>query len=121
MNKIIKKGDILIFVFALALSCIFFIIHILAPSGGSVMISSNGEKNVYPLNKDMEISLVNDDNKGRNKVIIKDGFVYMESADCPDLICVKHKPVSKNGECIICLPNQVYVEIMNDIDNNIDN
>ena len=47
--------------------------------------------------------------------------VYMEKANCKDLICVKHKPISKNGESIICLPNQVYIEVISDVEKEIDN
>ena len=35
----------------------------------------------------------------------------MEWADCPDQICVNHRPVSRNGESIICLPNEVVVSV----------
>ena len=42
---------------------------------------------------------------------IKDGEADMISADCPDKLCVHQKAISKDGESIICLPNQVVVEI----------
>ena len=35
----------------------------------------------------------------------------MEWADCPDQICVSHRKISRDGESIICLPNQVVVTI----------
>ncbi len=35
----------------------------------------------------------------------------MVKADCPDQLCVNQKPVSKNHESIICLPNRVVVEV----------
>lgn len=46
-----------------------------------------------------------------NVLVIKDGMVDMIMADCPDQICVKHEPISKAGETIICLPNKVVVTI----------
>ena len=46
-----------------------------------------------------------------NILVIKDGAADMISADCPDQICVKHNPISKAGETIICLPNKVVVTI----------
>lgn len=46
-----------------------------------------------------------------NTLVIKDGVVDMIFADCPDQICVKHASISKVGETIICLPNQVVVTI----------
>ena len=35
----------------------------------------------------------------------------MEDADCPDKICVNHRSISRDGEGIICLPNQTVVTI----------
>ena len=35
----------------------------------------------------------------------------MIEADCPDLICVHHKPISRQGESIVCLPHKVIVEV----------
>ena len=48
---------------------------------------------------------------GINKLVIKDGMADMVFADCPDQVCVKHEPISKIGESIICLPNKVVVTI----------
>ena len=38
----------------------------------------------------------------------------MESADCPDQICVKQKPVDESGRDIVCLPNKVVVRVISD-------
>ena len=43
--------------------------------------------------------------------MIKNGKADMTEADCPDKLCVHQKPVSKNHESIICLPNKVIVEV----------
>ena len=48
---------------------------------------------------------------GTNRLVIEDGTARMEWADCPDQICVNHRPVSRNGESIICLPNEVVVSV----------
>ena len=72
-----------------------------------VEIQVNGELyGRYRLEQDQEID-VND----KNKVLIKDGKVRMEDADCPDQICVNHRAISRDGENIICLPNQTIVTI----------
>ena len=60
----------------------------------------------YRLEQDQEID-VND----KNKVLIKDRKVRMEDADCPDQICVNHRAIARDGESIICLPNQTVVTI----------
>ena len=44
----------------------------------------------------------------------------MLEANCPDEICVHHKPISKNGETIVCLPNKVVVVIKNGIEREVD-
>ena len=45
-------------------------------------------------------------------MIIKDGEVYMQEADCPNQICVHHAPISHRGETIVCLPNRIIIEIL---------
>lgn len=49
-----------------------------------------------------------------NVVHIYDGKADMIYADCPDLICVHTKPVSRIGESIICLPHGVTVTVAGD-------
>jgi len=45
-------------------------------------------------------------------LVINKGEVYMESADCPNQICVHHSRISRKGETIVCLPNRVVIEII---------
>ena len=51
------------------------------------------------------------DINGHNKVVIYDGEVRMEEADCPDKLCVLQGKISRSGQTIICLPNKVMVTI----------
>ncbi len=48
---------------------------------------------------------------GHNKVVIAGGEVWMESADCPDKLCVGQGRISRSGQTIICLPNKTMVTI----------
>lgn len=48
---------------------------------------------------------------GHNKVVIAGGEVWMDSADCPDKLCVGQGRISRSGQTIICLPNKVMVTI----------
>lgn len=105
-----KKGDVLIIVLVLLLTGVFFALKLLQQPGAKVHITVNGKQTTYSLSEDHVVEL-NSINQGQNVVVIKNHEVYMESADCPDKICVRHKAVSKNGESIICLPNEVFVEI----------
>ena len=49
-----------------------------------------------------------------NKLVIKDGKVYIEEANCPDNLCVKQGSIEKINESIICLPNKLVVRIVED-------
>lgn len=46
-----------------------------------------------------------------NTVVIENGRVFVRDATCPNQICVHHRPVSKKGETILCLPHEVAVII----------
>lgn len=79
-------------------------------SGASVTITVCGEVyGTYPLNQSREIEI--SDDKGYNKVVIENGSVHMEDADCPDQYCVQHAAIHSSHETIICLPHELVVEI----------
>lgn len=76
-------------------------------NGSTAVVAVDGmERYRYSLYVDRELQI--DDT---NTLVIKDGAADMISADCPDQICVKHSPISRAGESIICLPNKVVVTI----------
>lgn len=52
------------------------------------------------------------ENRGfHNRVVIAEGQVKVESADCPDQYCVRHQAVSRAGEHIICLPALLVITV----------
>lgn len=115
-----KKGDILILAAVLLFAITFFLVIGRQKQGEYVHITVNGKTTTYPLNENRTIELKSVNN-GKNVVIINDRKVYMESASCPDKICVRHKAVSKNGESIICLPNEVFIEVESKTQKDTDN
>lgn len=105
-----KKKDILLIIIILIVAGLSFFLHekIGVKNAGSITIKVNGViEGVYSLDVDQEIDI----NGGKNHLIIKNGKADMTEADCPDQLCVDQRPVSKNGESIICLPNRVIVEV----------
>lgn len=50
-----------------------------------------------------------DSSGGMNIVRTVDGEIYVEQADCPDGICIKHGPLEKDGTPIVCLPHKLVV------------
>ena len=77
-------------------------------SGGSVIVRVDGqEQGRYSLSTSGRYEL----NGGTNMLRIEDGKAYMESADCPDKVCIHRGEISKAGETIICLPNRLTVTV----------
>ncbi len=51
--------------------------------------------------------------KGTNVVVVEDGTVRVDQADCPNQDCVDQGEISEVGRQIICLPHELWVEIVN--------
>ena len=81
-----------------------------------VLVTVKGEDfGAYRLNEDQTVDI-----DGTNTLVIKDGAVRIEKADCPDQVCVYHRGISRNGESIICLPNRVVVSVRSSEDSELD-
>lgn len=52
-----------------------------------------------------------DAEQGTNRVVIRDGAVKVERANCANQVCVHHDPISKRGEQIVCLPHGLVIQI----------
>lgn len=88
------------------------VIQALREEGAQVVITWNGEVDgTYPLNENQTF-VFEGESGGYNVVTIEDGFVFMEEANCPDQICVKHKPLNQTADPIVCLPNKLVVEVI---------
>ncbi len=108
-GKNMKKNDWILAGGILIVCIFFFAFHFLQTKEGEgqVVISVAGEEYaIYSLADDRSVSVGD-----TNRLIIENGTVKMEWADCPDQICVSHRKISRDGESIICLPNQVVVTI----------
>ena len=104
-----KRNDFILLVIFLAVISFFHGINMLSRrnEAKTVIVSVDGEfYGTYSLNKNQEIK-IND----TNVLIIRDGCTYMKESTCSEQVCVKHKPISKNKETIICLPNKLIVEL----------
>lgn len=94
----------------LAVLIIFVIFKLNLKDGNCVKVSINSDvKNCYTLSKDTTVEIR--DGANTNTLVIEDNKAYIIHANCPDKICVAHKPISKTGETIVCLPHKLVVEI----------
>ncbi len=96
----------LVAVVAVAGACLFF----LRGEGSTVTIKvDQAVIATYPLSQDRVVDIPSED--GHNRLVIQNGEARMESATCPDGICVAHHPIHRDGESIVCLPNKVVIEV----------
>lgn len=118
-----KKGDIIIISIAIISIFLLWLILYNQKNGNLVCVTIQEQEFTFSLSEKQRIDLSDlvAQSKGKNVICIEDGMVYMEYADCPDQICVKHKAISKNGEMIVCLPNDVILRVENTTKNTIDN
>ena len=51
---------------------------------------------------------------GTNTVKVSNHEISVESADCPDKICVNHSAIHQSGEIIVCLPHKLVISVISD-------
>ena len=106
-----KKKDLALIIGIVIIAVIgLFFVMMMRKDGKQVVITVDGT--VYQqvsLEKDETIEVKTE--HGVNVVKIENGAVSMESADCPDKVCVNHASIKKSGETIVCLPHKVVVEV----------
>ena len=109
-----KRNDLILIGALLAVLLIAGAILLLTREEGTLIrVTVDGEDyGVYPLSKDVEVDIRTGKNGEQlNRLVIQDGKAFVETATCPDGICAAHKPISHDGESIICLPHKVVVAV----------
>ncbi len=105
----IRKADILLVGFLLISAALSFIIIRAGSTDGAyaVVWVEGAESSKYRLSRNGTYVL----NGGTNTMVIKDGKVHMEDAQCPDKLCIHMGTISYTGQAIICLPNKLVITI----------
>lgn len=140
MKKYIRKADIILFIVLVAVGFAASAALALRgnSAGDKVIIESGGDLYAtYSLAEDQTVIVpapkqikmdapdagndtvddAGNDSSGSSKydyyniVEIKNGMVSVIEASCRNQICVKHSPISRSGESIVCLPNRLVVRI----------
>ncbi len=106
------RNDVILILSILLITVISaFLYFSMQKVGRSVLVIKNGKQiATYSLKENCTLPIMDDNHT--NMLVIKDGKAYISQADCPDKICVNHRPVSKSGETIVCLPAKLVVEIV---------
>lgn len=107
-----KKGDIILLISLLVLGIVGVLMVMLpGKTPQQVIVTVDGQVyGRYSPVENREI-VIQTENGGENVLVIREGTVYITSANCPNLDCVHHKPISLANESIVCLPHKVVVTI----------
>ncbi len=109
-NKKLKNDVIFILSLLLIFSSVGLTVMLTGETGDTITVTVDeavfGE---YPLNRDTVVEIRVGDHL--NVLVIENGRAFVESADCPDGICASHRPIFRDGESIICLPNKVVISV----------
>lgn len=88
-------------------------VWLLRGEGDTVVVEVDGKVfGTYALSVDRTVEIrTGDGDEELNLLVIKDGKAYVETATCPDGICAAHRPISRQGESIVCLPHKVVITV----------
>ncbi len=106
--KTLTKSDVVLF-FAVAFLEIMLLIHPFSANSEFFSVNCDGEVKTYPLSVNQRLDFVS--NGYSYSVLVQDGRVSVESADCPDKVCVATGEISSRGGSVICLPGHFVVSV----------
>ena len=107
----LKKYDILIFSIIVASGLLGLLaINLVFNKGSNATVYLNNEViEVLPLNKNTKKVYKTKD--GYNTVVVKNGYVYVQKANCKNQICVNTKKQNRKRKTITCIPHKFMVEV----------
>ena len=108
-NRMIKKGDVIIFI-SLCLLCAFlFVLPLFGGDRKTAVITLDGETAA-----EIDLSAVPEAytlQVGSCIIRVDKDSVRFENSDCPDKLCMKSGKLSKAGDTAACVPNRVVATI----------
>lgn len=113
-----KRNDWILIAVVLIIAVLFLMIHLRVNERGDGVIEIQVDGEVYGRYSLADDQIVNIGET--NRLEIREHEAVMVWADCPDQVCVHSKAVSRNGESVICLPNQVVASVVSDDSSELD-
>ena len=108
-----RKKEIIFVLLCVGIGVVLLLVSWLGsdPAGAKVIVRVQGEQvAAFSLAQDQTYEIAGADG-GTNVLVIEQGTARIDSADCPDELCVQMGKIGRSGQSIICLPHQVVVEI----------
>ena len=118
-NKKIKNDVIFIVAIVLIIGAIWGLTLLFRTEGGAVEVKVNGVVyGTYSLDKDQTVNIVTGENgEYYNILVIEGGKAYVSDANCPGADtyfhkCTNKKPISYNGESILCKEHMLVIAVV---------
>ena len=113
--RVLRKRDLILFLSVLLIAAIGFgVLYLLRGDGDGewdAVVEYRGEIVVrLPLDVDTEYLFTCEE--GQNRIVVSGGAVRVESADCPNQICVEHgtlSPAYADTDFISCAPHHLLI------------
>lgn len=88
---------------------------ILNAENGTTAVITQDERELYRIDlADIEAPytlIINGENGEENVIFIEQNAISMQSASCPDGLCVQRGKLTGSGLPIVCLPNHIIIQI----------
>ena len=110
----IFRNDLLLIGGLLAVAVVAgLFLYLFRSEGDSVTVTVDGKPyGTYSLAEERVVDIrTGTDGAQMNRLVIRGGEAFVEEATCPDGICAAHKPISRDGESIVCLPHKVVITV----------
>lgn len=110
-RKKIRNDVILAVVLLLLAAAAMLFWHLQKAEGDFAVVLIDGVETArYALDTDVSVEITTDGG-GTNTLVIRSGEAFVETANCPDLVCAGHRAISHVGETIVCLPHKLVIKI----------
>lgn len=76
----------------------------------AVVHDGDGGTRELPLAQNSETAIAT--SLGTNVVVVESGTVYVREADCPNHDCVHQGRIDTPGQQVVCLPHQLWIEVV---------
>ena len=106
MKKKINKYDIALIVSIIIIN-VFLILN-----GGKTAVKSNSKTAYIQSNNELVSEYVLTEDVKDEVMHIENGQIWIQEASCPHKICILQGKISKNGEAILCIPNRLFIKIV---------
>ena len=112
-GRIFRNDLIFILALLLVVSLAGLALYCFRGEGDTVVVEVNGAHyGTYSLSEEVTVEIrTGEHGENVNLLVIRDGKAMVTEASCPDGICASHKPVSREGESIVCLPHKVVITV----------